>query len=89
MFTEVSAEEDYALDGPTGVRTLRFQVDSWAAKREEATALGLAVRAALSGHSSAAAGLAVQGVFLLAERWEFEAETGLYRTIQDYESWSS
>lgn len=85
VFIEVSAEEDYSLDGPTGVRALRFQVDSWAVKREEATALGLAVRAVLSGHAGAAGGLAVHGVLFLAERWEFETETDLYRTSQDYE----
>lgn len=38
VFTVVSGDADYALDGPTGVGVRRVQVDSWAAKREEATA---------------------------------------------------
>ncbi|MCK6478563.1 MAG: hypothetical protein HUU06_00280 [Planctomycetaceae bacterium] len=57
----------------------------WAARRKAATALGLAVRAALLGHSGAAGGLEIQSVFLLAEGWDFDAETGAYRTGQDYE----
>ena len=89
VFTEVAAEEDYALDGPTGASARRVQVDSWAKTRADATALGLAVKAALSGHAGAAAGLDVQGVFLAAERWDFDAETALYRTSQDYDVWAS
>jgi hypothetical protein len=89
VFTVVSGDEDYALDGPTGVSVRRVQVDSWASKREEATSLGLAVRSVLSGHAGAADGLEVQSVFLLAERWDFDAETGHYRTGQDWEAWTS
>jgi len=89
VFTEVAGDEDVALDGPTGTRSRRVQVDAWAATREEATSLGLAAKAALSGHAGAAAGLEVEGVFLLAERWNYDAETRLYRTSQDYEIWTS
>jgi hypothetical protein len=89
VFTEVSADEDVALDGPTGVRRTSLAVDSWAEKRADATALGIAVRTALSGHSGAAGGLEVQSCFFVTERWAFDADTGLYRTSQDYEVWSS
>ena len=51
--------------------------------------VGGAVKSVLSGHAGAAAGLDVQGVFLLTERWDFDAETHLYRTSQDYEVWTS
>ena len=87
VFTEVSGEDDVALDGPTGASARRVQVDSWGRTRADATALGLAVRAALAGHVGAAAGLDVQGVFLIAERWDFDAETALYRTSQDFDVW--
>jgi hypothetical protein len=89
VFTEVAGDEDVALDGPTGARSRRVQIDAWAKTRAEATSLGLAAKAALSGHAGAAAGLDLQGVFLLAERWDFDAETSLYRTSQDYEVWTS
>ncbi|MCE9635075.1 MAG: DUF3168 domain-containing protein [Planctomycetes bacterium] len=89
VFTEVSGDEDYALDGPTGTSARRVQVDSWAKARADATALGLAVKAALSGHTGAAAGLDVQGVFLVAERWDFDAESALYRTSQDFDVWTA
>jgi hypothetical protein len=87
VFTEVSGEDDIALDGPTGASARRVQVDSWGKTRADATALGLAVRAALAGHVGGAAGLDVQGVFLGSERWDFDAETALYRTSQDFEVW--
>lgn len=89
VFTEVAGDEDYALDGPTGASSRRVQVDAWAKTRAEATALANAVKAALSGHAGAAAGFAVEGAFLLSERWDFDAETSLYRTSQDYEMWIS
>lgn len=89
VFTEVAGDDDLALDGPTGASSRRVQVDSWARTRAEATALGLAVKSALAGHVGAAAGLEVQGVFLLTERWDFDAETALYRTGQDFEIWTA
>ncbi len=89
VFAEIAADEDYALDGPTGVQRTSLAVDSWAEKRADATALGLAVKKALSGHSGAAGGCEVQACFFVTERWAFDAETGLYRTSQDYEVWSS
>jgi hypothetical protein len=89
VFAEVSADEDYSLEGPTGVRRNSVAVDSWAEKRADATALGIAVKRALSGHSGAAGGFEVQSCFFVTERWAFDAETGLYRTSQDYEVWSS
>lgn len=88
VFTEVAGDEDVALDGPTGVGSRRVQIDAWAKTRAEATALAVAVRTALAGHSGAAAGFEVHGVFLLTERWDFEPETSLYRTSQDYEVWT-
>ena len=89
VFTEVVGDEDLALDGPTGTSSRRVQVDSWAKSRAEATALGLAVKAALAGHAGAAAGLDVQAAFLLSERWDFDAEPALYRTSQDFEIWTA
>ena len=89
VITEVSADEDVSLDGPTGVQRTSLAVDSWAEKRADATALGLAVKKTLSGHSGAAGGFEVQSCFFVTERWAFEPETGLYRTSQDYEVWSS
>lgn len=89
VFTEVYGDEDNDLVGPTGVRTRRLQVDSWADTRAEATALALAVRAALDGHDGGACGLVVQDASLLSERWEFDPGVniadGAYRTSQDYE----
>ena len=89
VFTEVAGDEDVALDGPTGASSRRVQVDSWAKTRAEATTLGLAVKAALAGHAGAAAGLDVQGVFLLSERWDFDSESVIYRTSQDFEVWTA
>ena len=88
VFSVVAGDSDADLEGPTGVGSRRVQVDSWAGTRAEATALSLAVRALLDGYSGGAAGLDVQAVFHLTERWDFEAETKLFRTSQDYEVWT-
>lgn len=89
VFGQTSLLTDRSLDGPTGLQRYGVQVDSWAATRAEATALGVAVRNALDGHSGAAGGLIAQDVSLLAERWDYEPEVDLYRTVQDYEVWIS
>jgi len=89
VFAVVSADEDVSLDGPTGVRRASLAVDSWAEKRADASALGIAVKRVLSGHSGAAAGFEVQSCFFVTERWAFDPESALYRTSQDYEVWSS
>lgn len=89
VFTEVAGDDDVALDGPTGASSRRVQIDSWAKTRAEATALGVAVKASLASHVGAAAGFSVEGAFLLSERWDFDAETSLYRTSQDFEIWTS
>lgn len=90
VFTAVSGDSDQALDGPTGVASVRLQVDAWADTRKAATKLALAVKDLIDGHSGGAAGLEVQGVFLVtAPRWDFDSDTGLYRTSQDFEAWIS
>ena len=89
VFTEVSADEDVSLDGPTGVRRTSLAVDSWAEKRADATALGIAVKRVLSGHSGAAGGFEVQSCFFVTERWAFEPDVNLYRTSADFEVWTS
>jgi hypothetical protein len=87
VFTEVAGGDDVALDGTTGASSRRVQVDAWAATREETTLLALAAKTALAGHVGAAAGLSVEGVFFLTERWDYDAETRLYRTSADFEIW--
>jgi hypothetical protein len=89
VFTAVSGEDDVALDGPTGARAVRMQIDAWARTRSEATALGHAVKRALSGHVGAAAGFEVLLALFVTERWDFDAETSLYRTSQDFEIWTA
>jgi hypothetical protein len=74
VFNVVAGDSDADLEGPTGVGSRRVQIDSWAAL--------------LDGYSGGAAGLDVQAVFYLTERWDFEAETKLFRTSQDYEVWT-
>jgi hypothetical protein len=89
VFTEVAGDEDVALEGPTGASSRRVQVDSWAKTRADATTLGLAVKRALSRHVGAAAGLDVQALFFLTERWDYDSDSALYRTSQDFECWIS
>jgi hypothetical protein len=88
VFTAVSGDEDSTLDGRGGVSSVRVQVDAWAQTRKAATKLALSVKTALHDHTGGAAGLDVQGIFVTtAPRWDFDSETGLYRTGQDFECW--
>jgi len=88
VFTVVAGGDDVALDGPTGASSRRVQVDAWAKTRAEATSLALAVKTALAGRAGGAAGFDIQGAFLLSERWDFDSETLLFRTSQDWEIWT-
>lgn len=85
VFTVVSEARGEMLFGPESVGTSRVQITCVAKTRAEAGAVGAAVDAVLSGHSGAAAGYVVQGIFPAGVIWEFDEETAEFLEIRDYE----
>jgi hypothetical protein len=83
VFSVVSGGDDEELEGPSGARTRRLQIDVWAKTRDEATALTLAVRPVLAEHAGAAAGFEFQGAFIEDEQWFYDDEAALFRTMLD------
>jgi hypothetical protein len=80
---------DHSLSAPTGVRAVTFQVDAWASTRAIAISVAAAARRVLDGHTGAAGGLEVQGVFHVGERVDRDEDAKLSRASTDYEVWYS
>lgn len=85
VFTVFGGDDDLALEGRTGPWLRNVQIDSWAATRKASSALAALVLAALAPHTGGAQGFELEAFILTNERWDFDAETELYRTVQDYE----
>ncbi len=85
VLTIVSGDSDDALDGPSGVRRRRVQIDCWGESRKSADDVGRAVQATLNDHAGGAQGFEIQGVFLLTETWDFDPETKRFSVSYDFE----
>lgn len=91
-YTEVSGPRVTTHDEASGgLAHKRYQVDSWATTYSGAKALSKQVRVALNGFSGAvshgADSLTLQASLIAEERDDYDAETGIYRVIQDYIIW--
>lgn len=64
VLTQVSGGADYAMEGATGFRQVRVQVDAYATSYGAVEGLAATIRTALGGWSSGD----IQGVFLDSER---------------------
>lgn len=85
-YSDVSDVGSYSNDGPDCLRRVRYQVDHWAATREEARRVEQATRSVLSGFQGVfPGGLRIGGVFRRNAWTLHEPETKLWRAIADYQ----
>lgn len=87
VYTRVSGESDYKMEGATGYARSRMQIDCWASKVDDAVLLANLVKDALSGYSGvmgATPAVFVQGVFCADERETFDDIVQLYGMGRDY-----
>jgi hypothetical protein len=95
VYTRVSGEGDYHTRGPSGLMRPRVQIDCWAQRVDVATSLANLVKARLDGFQGAwsygsdspQAEIDVHGVFLEAEREQYDDAMKLYGVSRDYFIW--
>lgn len=88
VYTRVSGEGDYTMQGPSGFVRPRFQVDAWASTADAATALANLIKDRLDGYrgvmGEGADAVTVHGVFVADEREDFDEAANLHRSGRDY-----
>lgn len=88
VYTRVSGEGDYTMQGPTGYARPRIQIDAWASSANAAVALSNLIRDRLDGFrgvmGSGADAITVRGVFVADEREGFDEAANLHRSGRDY-----
>lgn len=96
VFTRVSGQGDYHMQGPSGLARPRFQIDCWAPTIDAAVALANLVKVRIDGYqgpmpygeASPQASIEVQGVFMDRESEDYDDDAKLYRLSRDYLIWS-
>lgn len=91
----ISEETDYHMQGPSGLASMRVQVDAWALDQDDAVELAGAVKDVLSGFrgevsfgsASPQSEAEVKGIFAVAARDDFDATAKMHRRSRDYEVW--
>lgn len=83
-YLTVSAPRDETQQGPSGLVMARVQVSCWGDNYDDSKAVAEAVRRTLDGYRGTSAGTRIDGVRLLNERDDIEAEPGTYQTALDF-----
>lgn len=87
----VSGQRDYTTQAPSGLVSSRVQVDCVGASYGAAKVLARAVVAAAGGYRGTVGGMAIQGIFIDAERDDDDSNTGdvatRFRTSLDLQIW--
>lgn len=88
VFTRISGEGDYTMQGRSGYVRPRYQIDAWAKTPPEAVSLSNFIKDALDGYSGAmgsgANAVDVQGIFCAGEREDYDPAVEMYRVSRDY-----
>lgn len=76
VLQRVSGTTDYTMDGPSGLKQSRVQIDCWAKTYGSSVAVSRAVKSALSGLRADLGSTNIQGAFVDNERQSFEQGAG-------------
>ncbi|MGE5553298.1 MAG: tail completion protein gp17 [Betaproteobacteria bacterium] len=85
-YQKISSIEEYAQDGSSSLRRVRFQIDCWAGSYASAKAVAAQVKAALirfCGLLGGAGGVQVGGVWLDDETDFYESDPPVFRVSVD------
>ena len=91
-YTTVADWADYVLAGPVDLGSWNVQIDCYAATREQAVLLAVAIDAVLNGYSGTLADpdhTVVQGIFRTNKRDFFDDARRTYRRMLEYQVWSN
>ena len=86
VYTRISGDTDYKMEGPTGYARSRMQVDAWAPTADAATTLANKAKDCLSGFTGAVGNPSVfiQGAFCADEREQYDDIVQLYGVSRDW-----
>lgn len=88
VFTRISGDGDYTMQGPSGYTRPRYQIGCWAPTADAAAQLANAVKDVLDGFKGAigtgANSIVVQGIFVAGEREQYDDVVQMYGVIRDY-----
>ncbi|WP_036010737.1 tail completion protein gp17 [Bradyrhizobium yuanmingense] len=86
VYTRISGDTDYKMEGASGYARSRMQVAAWAPTADAATALANKVKDCLSGFTGAVGNPSVfiQGAFCTDERELYDDVVQLYGVMRDY-----
>lgn len=88
VYSRISGRGDYHMGGPSGLAMPHYQIDAWAPKADDATALANLIKDRIDGFrgvmGTGPAAVTVQGVFLIDEREDYDDTVKLHRMSRDY-----
>lgn len=88
VYTRISGEGAYHMRGPSGLSQPRYQIDAWARDIDSAFGLANLIKARVDGFcgvmGAGTAAVTVQGVFMRAEREDYDDAAQLHRVGRDY-----
>lgn len=92
VYSLISEQNDYHMQGPSGLVAARFQIDAWALTSDLASSLAILVKARLGGYlgpmvygtNSPKDYITVRGVFVRDASFNFDAVAVLHRASRDY-----
>lgn len=88
VYSRISGQSDYKMEGPTGLSRPRIQIDAWAPTADAAVTLANRVKDRIDGYSgvmgSGATSVTVQGVFMADERESYDDVVQMFGVSRDY-----
>lgn len=96
VYNRISGGGDHHMQGASGLRQTRMQIDCWAVRQDQAVSLadlvkqridGIGPQTVLYGSSSPTDDMIIQGVFMAMEREDYDDAAELYRVSRDYIIW--
>lgn len=88
VYTRISGQGDYKMDGPSGYVRPRIQIAAWAPTADAAVTLANRVKDRVDGYSgdmgTGSAIVRVQGVFQLDEREMYDDVVQMFGVMRDF-----
>jgi hypothetical protein len=88
VYTRISGQGDYTMQGPSGYARPRIQIGAWAPKADDAVILANRVKDRLDGYAGAMGSggnvVTVQGVFMSDEREQYDDVVQMFGVSRDY-----
>jgi len=81
---QISEGTDYHMQGPSGLATVRVQIDAWSRDTDAARSLSNAIKSRLGGYRGFMGTVRVQRAFAVNAHADYDQAVDLYRSGRDY-----